>query len=358
MLVLQFIHSSWFGVCMPNLTISDIARMAGVGKSTVSRYLNDTGYVGSETRKKIERVIESSGYVPSAVAQDLSRQVSGTVGLIIPEADNPFFSAVLNGVTDIVDEKKLTLLLCNTNNSAEKDLRSLQLMQRQRVSGLIFTPAIEYGDSSLAQEVKRQIKVLNCPVVVFDRLIDELDCDTILSDNYGGAYAATKALIQAGHRRVGTVAGDLSLDIARERLRGFQQAVIDFGLPLNDAHIIHGEFDVEKTYVRTKDFLQSGDLPTGVFVSNNLGSYGFLKAVYESGMSIPQDISYIGFDDVPGINLFGNKFSFMDRDAVGMGRQAMKMLVRRMERPALPVERIYLSVTLRLYGSELLFPEN
>lgn len=340
---------------MPNLTISDIAKMAGVGKSTVSRYLNDTGYVSIETRKKIESVIESSGYVPSAVAQHLSRQDSGSVGLIIPEADNPFFAAVLNGISDIVDEKKLTLLLCNTNNSAEKDLRSLQLMQRQRVSGLIFTPAIEYKDLALSQEIKRRIKALNCPVVVFDRLINALECDTILSDNFGGAYAATKVLIEAGHKSLGTIAGDLSLDIARERLRGFQQAVADSGLQLNEAHIIYGEFNVEKTYTRTKEFLQSGNLPTAFFVSNNLGSYGFLRAINESGMRIPRDISYIGFDDVPGINLLGNQFSFMDRDAAGMGRQAVKMLLRRMEQPTLPVEQIYMPVTSKLYGSELFF---
>ncbi len=339
---------------MPNLTISDIARMAGVGKATVSRYLNNTGYVGSETRQKIEQVVKNSGYVPSAVAQDLSRQASETVGLIIPEADNPFFASMLNGVTDVVDENKLTLLLCNTTNSVEKDLRSLQLMQRQRVSGLIFTPAVEYQDCQQAQEVRQRIRALNCPVVIFDRQIDGLDCDMILSDNFGGAYAATQALIQAGHRKLGTVAGDLSLDIARERLRGFQQAVLDSGLELCESYIINGEFNAEKTYLRTREFLQSGDLPTGVFVSNNLGSCGFIRAVYESGRKIPQDISYIGFDDVAGINLLENKFSFMDRDVSGMGRQAMRTLVSRMKTSVFCPERIHMPLVPKLYGSEML----
>lgn len=337
---------------MSNLTISDIARMAGVGKATVSRALNGTGYVSEEARSKIQKVIDEYGYIPSAAAQDLSRRATETVGLIIPEADNTFFASILNGVTDIIDEKKLTLLLCNTNNSPEKDLRSLQLMKKQRVCGLIFTPAIEYHASPISKDVKRQIKSLNCPVVVLDRLIVGLECDTLLSDNFGGAYAATKALADAGHTRIATIAGDMRLDIARERLRGFQEALSDLGLSCDDSNIIQGDFDTEKTYQRTKIFLQNGNRPTAFFVSNNLGSQGFFRAVSEMGLRIPEDIAYIGFDDVAGVNLFGNKYSFMDRDVAGMGRRAMKMLTERIENPQKPIEHIYMPLVPRLYGSE------
>lgn len=340
------------GGIMQNLTISDIAAMAGVGTATVSRALNGTGYVSEEARIKIEKVIRENEYVPSAVAQGLSRRTTDTVGLIIPEAENTFFGSILTGVTELVDENKLTLLLCNTNNSPDKDLRSLQLMKRQRVCGLIFTPAAEYKDSSLAKRILRHLKSLGCPIIVLDRLIDEFECDTVFSDNYGGAYAATQTLIEAGNRNIVTIAGDMNLTIGRERLRGYQQAMADNNLRCDENSVIYGDFSDETTYYRTKKFLEECHLPVAFFVSNNLESQGFFRAVSELGLRIPQDVAYIGFDDVAGINLFGNRYSFMDRDVDGMGRRAMQMLLERIENPKKPFEQIYMPLTPKLYGSE------
>lgn len=337
---------------MHNLTISDIAAMAGVGTATVSRALNGTGYVSEEARKKIEKVINECDYIPSAVAQGLSRRTMDTVGLIIPEAENTFFASILTGVTGLVDEHKLTLLLCNTNNNPDKDLRSLQLMKRQRVCGLIFTPAAEYRDTSLAKRIVRHLRSLDCPIVVLDRLIDEFECDTVFSDNFGGAYAATKALIEAGNRDIVTIAGDLNLTIGRERLRGYQQAMADYNLPFGEYSVIYGDFSTEITYYRSKMFLKKCHFPIAVFVSNNLESQGFFRAVSELGLRIPQDVAYIGFDDVAGVNLFGNRYSFMDRDVDGMGRRAMQMLLERIEDPDKPFEQIYMPMTPKLYGSE------
>lgn len=326
--------------------------MAGVGKATVSRVLNGTGYVSSVNRQKIERIIEEYGYVPSAVAQGLARQSTGTVGLVVPEADNQFFTSILNGITEIIDENHLTLLLCNTTNSPEKDLRALQLMKRQRVCGLIFTPAREYQDSPVSDEIRRYLKDLNCPMVILDRPLPGFMCDTLLSDNFEGAYMATKVLADAGHTKIATIAGDLSLYIARERLRGFQKAIQDSGLPFGAFSVIDGGFDRLKTYERTKEFLQGSELPTAVFVSNNLGSYGFFRAVSEVGLHIPDDIAYIGFDDVEGANLFGNQYSYMDRNVIEMGRQTMRMLIERMNHPGKPYENIRMPLVPRLYGSE------
>lgn len=340
---------------MPNLTISDIANLAGVGIATVSRALNGTGYVSEKTRRKIEQVIKENEYVPSALAQSLSRQTSDTVGLIIPEAENFFFASILNGVTGIVDENDLTLLLCNTNNSPLKDLRSLQLMKSQRICGLIFTPAAEYGTKPIDEEIIRQLKALACPVVLLDRVINGLECDTLTSDNFHGAYEATKVLIEAGHRRIAAIAGDLQLDIARARLGGFQSALRDHGLPFDENCVVYGEFDAQTTYLRTKEFLKGRPLPTAFFVSNNLESQGFFRAVSEFGLRIPQDVAYIGFDEVAGVNLFGNKYSYMDRDVVGMGRRAMQMLLARINDPHRPMEHQYLSLVPRLYGSERCF---
>lgn len=337
---------------MSKLTISDIARMAGVGKATVSRVLNGTGYVSSVKRQKIERIIEEHGYVPSAVAQSLARRSTGTVGLVVPEADNHFFTSILNGITEVIDENHLTLLLCNTTNSLEKDLQALQLMKRQRVCGLIFTPAREYQDSPVSDEIRRNLEDLNCPVVILDRPLPGFTCDTLLSDNFEGAYMATKVLADAGHTKIATIAGDLSLYIARERLRGFQKAIQDAGLPFGAFSVIDGGFDRSKTYERTKELLKGSELPTAVFVSNNQESCGFFRAVSEVGLHIPDDIAYIGFDNVEGVNLFGNQYSYMDRNVIEMGRQTMRLLIERIDHPGKPYENVCMPLVPRLYGSE------
>jgi LacI family transcriptional regulator len=336
---------------MEGITIHDIAKEAGVGKSTVSRVINGTGYVSFETRKKIEEVMKKNGYFPSAVARSLSKKESDTIGLIIPEANNPFFGEILNGVTNNVDDNNLTLILCNTSNDIEKDFSSLQVMLRQRVKGLIFTPAGNYNKEQF-ERLNNLLKQLRCPIVLLDRSIENFSTDGVYSDNYTSAYLATEALIKAGHREIGIIQGDLRLSIGSERLKGYEKALEAYGLEKNDHYVVPGNFDAETTYVLMQDLLNSESIPTAFFISNNLSCTGFLRAVFKKGLRIPEDIAFVVFDKVVGQDIFNMKYSYVERDVQKMGEIAMELLLERFKEPNRKYENVIMKPSLKLLGSE------
>lgn len=184
------------------VTIKTIAEKCGVAKSTVSRVLNNSGYVGKETREKIENVMREYNYSPSAMARNLSKQESNAVGVVIPEADNAFFGEVLRGISDVVDENDLTLLFCNTCNDLNKELNALKMLRNQRVRGLILTPAAEYDTKERIKNLRQALKAINVPIIILDRTIENSEWDSVSFDNYHGAYLATQTLINAGHKKL------------------------------------------------------------------------------------------------------------------------------------------------------------
>ena len=336
------------------ITIHDIAQLAGVGKATVSRVLNDSGYVSDETRHKVTRVIREQTYIPSATARNLSLQASDTIGVIVPEADNPFFAEILKGISGAVNSRNLTLLFCNTDNSMEKDIKSLQIMCRQQVKGLVYTPAVDYGQINKCSVIHQMLKDLRCPAVILDRPLGDLDFDGVFSDDFGGAYVATKALIDAGHKRIGIIAGDLELSIGRERLRGFNAAMTDSGLSVEDDDVLYARFSAEESYQRTRRMLEDQAFPTAFFAANNLNAYGFLKAVFEKGMRIPHDLGFVSFDRLGNLHDLGFRFSYLDRDVIGMGAEAVRLLMERIENNVVRSGRVIFPSRLVLLGSEKL----
>ena len=337
---------------MSRITIHDIARLAGVGKATVSRVINGTGYVSEGTRLRVEKVIRENTYTPSAVARSLSMRASDAIGVIIPEADNPFFGDILKGVSGVVDAADLTMIFCSTDNVLEKDLKSLLLMCRQQVRGLIYTPAVDYSDAKRMAPVLELLGRLKAPVVLLDRPLGDLELDAVFSDNFAGAYAATRSLVEAGHRRIGIVAGDLELSIGRERLRGFRQALEDNGLAVEERYILRGRFDTTTSYRLTQKMLKGRNIPTAFFAANNLNAYGFLKAVFEKGLRIPEDIGFISFDRLGNLNDLGFRFSFNNRDVIGMGVEATRLLLDKIDNPERDSARIIYPFTTTLLGSE------
>jgi LacI family transcriptional regulator len=339
---------------MAGKTILDIAREAGVGKSTVSRVINDSGYTSPETARKVKEVMAKYNYTPSSAARSLSTQTSDTIGIILPESNNPFFSDILLGVSRVADTCDLTLILCGSDNNVENDYRALRVMLRQRVRGLIYVPAEEYSAEQDYEKLKSLLDQLNCPVVLLDRSIENLRIDGVFTDNFRGAFLATEALVRAGHRHIGIIAGDQGLHIGRERLAGFRKALEENGLPADPRYIVPGQFDRNITYTLMQRVLEKTDRPTAFFISNNLSETGFLQAVSQSGLRIPDDIAFIGFDEMYGQDAYGLPYSCLERDVVGMGRKAAQLLIKRFEDPKRPFEREIVMPRLKLLGSEKL----
>lgn len=340
---------------MKEITIRDIARRAGVGTTTVSRVLNGNGYVGAETRKRVENSIQELGFVPSAAARSLPTRKNDVVALVIPELANPFFAKIVAGVMQVLDESGLCLFLNSTDNSSLRDLSALHSIRRFRASGLLYTPAVEYGNDEAREAVRQALRAIG-PVVLIDREIEGSGVDGVYSDNEGGAYLCAKALIEAGHRRIGIVNGDMTLKIARDRQAGFRRALREAGLTLREEDVLPGQFDETVAYEATRKRLAAGPLPTAFFAGNNLSSRGFLRAVHEAGLHIPRDVAFIGFDPVDGPNLLGVHFSSLDRDEKKIGSDAARLLLERIENPCMPQNRVILPAALSLTGSERLVP--
>ncbi len=335
-----------------NVTIQDIAREAGVGKTTVSRVINGSGYVKSETEQKIRTVMEKYNYQPNAAARALSRQESEAVGLLLPEVNNPFFSEMISGISDFIEKSGFTLMLSNSDNNPLRDSRALEMMCRQRVKGLIYVPACDYDEEENYSRIKDLLERLGCPVVILDRPIAKLAYDCVTTDNFSGAMDCTDALIEAGHRRIGVVVGNMELFIGRERFRGFKKALEIARIPLRDKDVIYGEFSQQTTYDLVKEMLETGDYPEAFFLSNNLSEAGFLQAVTEKGLRIPEDIAFISFDKISNQEIFNFPFSYLERNIRDLGEQAARLLVRRFDNPDAPRQRVVVMSKVILLGSE------
>lgn len=331
---------------MRDLTIRDIARLAGVSKTTVSRVLNKSAAVKDETRKKVLDVIEKGNYSPSEAARSLSKRISNTIGVIVPEVDNPFFGEVLRGITGIMDRYDLTMICCNSDDVAAKDLKALEMLMNHRVRGLIYTPAIDYSSNKEKRLLEKHLREINTPVVLLDRDVKGIDVDAVLFDDTEGVYQATKTLIQAGHEKIAIINATLDRYLARIRHAGYTKAMKEAGLPIENRYQFYGNYRMTKAYLLSKQLLEMEERPTAVLTCNNRTSMGFLKALYERGESIPEDMACIGLDRIEALDIVNNNFNYIKRDALQMGKQAMEMLIDRMAFPDKPRRKVLMETPL------------
>lgn len=313
------------------ITIGQIAEMAGVSKSTVSRVLNCSGYVREDTRKKIEAIIEEYHYSPSASAQNLSRRETNTIGVVVPELDNTFFTEVLAGVAEVVDENNFTMIVCNTSNDGEKEKAALSMMEQQRVRGVIFTPAIGYSDAAAEKSIRLQLKNLNVPVVLVDREIQNVQWDGVFYENFQSGYLATEHLIHSGKKKIGIITGDMDLKHARDRYQGYIQAMEDYHLTVNETYVYEGDYTVQGSYEITRRIIQTQDWPEGLVLSNNLTTLGYVKAIRELGKELDQEIKVVGIDHIPILDTIGYRYNCVTHDTKEMGRAAIELLLERLE---------------------------
>jgi len=334
------------------ITIHEIAGLAGVSKSTVSRVLNNSGYVSQSARNKVEKVIREQNYSPSAVAINLSRRETSAIGIVIPELENTFFSEVLKGITEISDKNNFSLICCDTANDAIKEDRALHMLEQQRVRGLIITPAKEYSDPDDIRRMQNRFNGIKTPIVLVDRHLEKIPLDAVYYENFESGNLAASELIKAGNNRIGVITGDLQLRIARDRYQGVRQAVSDAGLELEDEFVLEGDFSVDTAYKLAKKMFESGRFPEGIITSNNLTSLGFLKAARECKVKIGRDIAVIGIDHIPILDILDYNFSCVTRDTYETGRAAMRLLHARIENSMTPLETHMIPCELMLKGSE------
>lgn len=333
------------------ITIKDIAVEAGVSKTTVSRVLNHSGKVSENTRKRVQKVIDKYDYQPSESARALIQQTTKMIGVVIPNVYNDFYNEVLQGITQVADEKNMSLIFCNTNENPNKEEKALSMLKGQRVRGVIMALASDNPDRELRTRVEEQIAELNAPVVFIDRTLP-LPNDSVIFDGFGAVYRATEELIKAGNKKIGIITGDISLKIGKDRLDGFLQAMKDYKLPINKSYIYYGNFLVDRAYELSSKMYDSGDYPEAIITSNNDTTIGFLRATRERSIELGREIAMIGIDHITILDTIGYKYSHIARDFVGTGIKAMQLLFNKIEKPYSKPKKVVMPFTVNLMGTE------
>lgn len=301
-------------------TIADVARLAGVSTATVSRYL-----VGKpvRTERAIKGAIEQLGFHPNHIARSLKSGRTGYLALVVPDATNPFFAAVVKGAESLVRRAGYTLVLYNTDESPQLESLIVEGLPG-RVDGVILTPALE---EAAAHERLREKGI---PVIFLDREArSATDCDSVMVDNVGGACQAAECLLNFGHRSIAMITGPKGSTPGRERAKGFIDALASWNCALERRYVVDGGFREEGGYQAMLRLLAQPDPPTAVFTTNNLMTFGALHALHDLSIDVPSQMSLIGFDDHQLAPLLSPPLTVVDRPMKEQGAVAARLLLQR-----------------------------
>lgn len=324
--------------------ISDVAKRAGVSSATVSRVLAGKPHVSAAVRARVLEAAEALAFRPNRIARSLRVQRSRFIGLVVSDIQNPFFSRIVRGVEDTVQPHGFAVFVCNTDENEARERFYLELLHDEQVAGIILTPTA--ADAGLYQPyTETQI-----PLGVLDRQVEGLGVDTVVSDNYEAARAAVTQLIGAGHCRIATILSDLSIATGRERFMGYRRALEDAGLPFDDALALFGKPVEAEGYSLAAQLLSRTPPPTALFAGSRLLTSGVLRYLWEAKLSIPDDLVLASFDMLDWLPNMP-EILCVSQPAYEMGQQAAALLLRRIEEPERPPERLELPSTLERMGA-------
>lgn len=327
-------------------TIRDVAKRAGVAPITVSRVINNSGYVNEKTRARVEAAIADLGYVPNVLARSLRSRRTGTLGLILTDISNPFWTTVARGVEDAASDAGFNVILCNTDESEVEQDKYLHVLMQKQVDGVLLVPARS------AVEPVKFIQSQNTSVVVLDRRIPNSQTDAVRCDSEGGAYQLTRLLLSLGHRRIAMLSGPRGVSTAEDRVTGYRRALAEAGVDVDAAPVCYGEFSLGSGYDMTIQALARTPRPSALFAGNNFIAIGALRALRDAGLRVPEDLALVGFDDLPADLVVDPFLTVAAQPAYEMGRQATELLLARLseEAPA-AYQEIVLATEIVVRGS-------
>jgi LacI family transcriptional regulator len=311
-------------------TIRDVAERAGVSTMTVSRVLNNSGYVSNDALARVKAAIAELGYVPNSLARSLRSKRTRTLALVLTDIANHFFTTVARGAEDVANKHGFNLILCNTDESEEKQAQYLDVLLQKRVDGVLLVPA-----RSRPEPVAR-LQQQGVPVVVIDRRAPAADVDTVRGDSEQGAYEITCHLLALGHLQIILLNGPRGVSTADDRAAGYCRAMAEDGPGSCAAFTINGEFTVSDGYRMAQAALERSPRPTALIAANNFIAVGAYRAVRDAGLGVPADMSVVGFDDVPAAIAVEPFMTVVEQPAYEMGRQAAELLIARIAGEAAP----------------------
>jgi LacI family transcriptional regulator len=304
-------------------SIYDVARESDVSVFTVSAVVNNKSHVGKTLRERVEAAISKLNYRPNLIARSLAKQRTHTIGMIVPDIANPFFPMVVRGAEDAAQKHGYNLLLCNSDDSLDKEESAVELLLSKRVDGILLTKAA--GD--FRPTLRQMIKDVNIPFVLVMRTYPKLTKDAVITDDYQGAYDAVCHLARAGRRRIGLISGPLKISNARARWQGFHDALKAKDLPYESELVIEGDYRIESGFRAGHSLLSHR--PDGIYAANHLMTIGLLRAAEEIGLRCPEDFGLVSFDDYPWLSIFRPRLTTVELPKHQLGSEAAELLVQR-----------------------------
>ncbi|MEV4757215.1 LacI family DNA-binding transcriptional regulator [Micromonospora sp. NPDC049559] len=314
-------------------SIKDVAARAGVSMATVSRVLSGDYPVAEETRARVQRAVRDLDYVVNAHARALHGATSKIVALLVAEVTTSFFARIAAGVEEQATEAHRLCLVCTTHTDPDRELEVVRLMREQRADAVILAGGVIENDDYRARmrRYAQGLEDAGSRLVLCARpsLGPDFPAITVEYENVGGAHAATTHLLTAGHRRILMLAGPVGLTTSDQRVEGYRSAFAAYGLPVDPALISHGPWGRHEGHARMRALLAGGLDFTAVFAGNDGAAAGALAALREAGRSVPEDVSIVGYDDVPNAPDFNPPLTTVRVPQEELGRTAVQLALRR-----------------------------
>jgi len=302
-------------------TIHDVAKRAGVAPITVSRVINNNGYVSAEKRQRVEAAIRELNYIPNALGPSLRSKRTQTLAFVLSDIANPFWTTVVRAVEDTANKYGYHIIIGNTDESPEKQEEYLIFLLKKQVDGFLLVPASSYSSRTLQN---RQV-----PFVVLDRRIPDEQIDSVYGDSLDGAYALTNHLLELGHRRIAIITGPQHVSTASDRVQGYLRALEEAGIS-DEAGIYWGEYIQQTGYDYAQRLLQAVPRPTAIFAANNFIAIGVMRALRDAGVSVPEEMSVVAFDDLPEAITIDPFFTVAAQPTYELGQRATELLLSRL----------------------------
>ena len=306
-----------------NITIKDVAKQAGVSISTVSRVINDSKPVTDEVKQKVLDVIKETGYVPNPLARSLVTKKSQLIGIIVPEMSDSFVNEIVNGIEEIARMYSYDILLANTYSNKEQELKSIDLLRAKQVEGIVMI------SWKVEEDHINYIQKSGIPATYISKTARDYDIYTVSTSNQNATYDMTNYLIKKGHEKIAFImTSEDNTILEMERLAGYQEALNENNITVNEELIKHGGTTYETGYSSMKELLDEGILPHAAFVTGDEAAIGAINAIFDAGYRVPEDISVAGFNDVKIAKMYRPKLTTVNQPLYDMGAVAMRIVIK------------------------------
>jgi Transcriptional regulators len=327
------------------ITIKDIARLAGVSITTVSKVINRKDHDISEaTKKRVLDIIHEYNYRPNALASGLITKKTGTIGLLVPDITNAFFSEVVLGVEEYAGNSGFNVILCNTNDNQEKETEYLSVLRDKRVDGIIFISTVVSNHDGIINLADNGM-----PLVVVDRPIDNERIQVVHLDNELGGKMATRHLIDHNHRKIGCITGPLHNKSARDRYQGYVKALQEAGIPFEPQYVYEGDYRIDGGVNGARALLEQQ--VTAIFSCNDMMACGVYEVAHQLGLDIPGDLSIVGYDDIFLCDILSTPLTSVNQPAYEMGKVSASILIDMINGVPQKEDRVELKSSLHIRKS-------